>query len=161
MDQILYVRGLLEIGEMRGEGERATGTGLSAHPVRSAGIGVELRGVGNDVVEIFVQESIVRFDPEFKLLPPVIDRYASLEISLAKPIVLKHFDGGRILVGVEVVGIIPPHAPKVRDDVGRECVLVGNNSHRLEVAGSLKLRTQRQRWVEGVNVGSFLDLLVR
>ena len=81
MDQILHKCGLLEVRAICLESERERRTGI------------KWRRIGNDVAEIFVQKYIVGLDSEFPFVPPMIDGTDALEISLAKPVVLKHLDG--------------------------------------------------------------------
>src|SRR5277367_6788083 len=126
-DQILNEGGLLEV--------RAAG--LKAKRKRRAVI--KLRRIGNVVAEVFVQESVVRFNSKLPFVPPMIDGPGALEITFAKAIVLENFDGGGCRVGVEIIGIIADHAAKVGDRMRRKGVLVGDGAHGLDVIRVLKL----------------------
>src|ERR1700693_5502811 len=77
MDQILYEHSLFEI--------RSISRKLKC-PRRG---GIELRGVGDDIGEVLIQQSIVRLHPELPFLSTVIDCNRCLEISLAEPVVLR------------------------------------------------------------------------
>ena len=98
-----------------------------------------LRGIGDRVPEILVQEHIVRLRAELPFVVPVVDGNRTLEISLAKPVVLEHFHRRRIGVRIEIVRVLADHRPDVRDRVRRENVLVGSDPHRLEVIRVLPL----------------------
>ena len=106
---------------------------------RQGRVVVKLRGVGDDVIEILVQESIVRFDADLPFIPAVVDREHSLEIQLVKPVVLKQNDRSGQGIGIKVVGVVAHHAAKIADHIGREDVPVGGNGHGLEVVGILPL----------------------
>ncbi len=55
-------------------------------------------------------------------MPTVIGGDGAIEIALAKPIVLKNFDGSGERVGVEIVGVVADHAAKIGNDVEEEKV---------------------------------------
>ena len=69
----------------------------------------------------------------------MVDGCGSLEISLAKPIVLEDLDGSRIRVGVEIIRVVADHRAKISHRMGRKSVLVGGDSHGLNVVRSLAL----------------------
>ena len=47
--------------------------------------------------------------------------------------------GVEFVVGVEIIRIVADHAAKIGHDMGRKCVLVGGDPHRLEVVRGLAL----------------------
>jgi hypothetical protein len=76
----------------------AQGQGGCRQNPASGGIGVELRGVWNDIVEFLMPESVVRFDPVFEFLILVVPGVGALEIALVEVVFLECDDGGRKVV---------------------------------------------------------------
>ena len=140
MDQVLHEGGLLQIGT---PGQKAEGWRR---------VIVELGRIGNDVAEIFVQERIVRFDPEFELVTATHRGDGALEVSLAEKIVLNDFDGRGVVVGIEIVGVVAHHPVQIHHHIGRKNMLIADDAHGLDVVGGLALRAQRRRRVKGENV---------
>src|SRR5271169_5605400 len=127
VDQILNEGGLLEV---RAAGQKTKGKGRA---------GIKLRWVGNVVVEVFVEESVVRLDSKLPFVSSMIHGDAALEIAFAKAIVLKNFDGSGFRVGVEIIGIVADHAAKIGDGMRGKSVFEGDDAHGLDVIRVLTL----------------------
>ena len=126
-DFVLDEGGLLEIGLVAGEG-----VGLRR-------VGIEVVGIGDEVVELFVEESVVGLDADFDFVALLVDGDGAFEIALAEIVVLEGDDGSGERIRVEIVGVVANHAAEVADDVGVEDVLVGDDAHRFEVVAVLEL----------------------
>src|ERR1700722_15522363 len=126
-DQILHKRRLFQIRTIRCETERG------------GGARIELSRVGDDVVEVFVQKGVVRLHAKLEFVAPMIYRSGPLEISFAEPIVLKNFYWSRIRVGIEIICVVADHSTEINQRVRRKYVLVGSDSHRLDVIRRLAL----------------------
>ena len=127
---------MLEVGFVAGEG-----VGLRR-------VGIEVVGIGDEVVELFVEESVVGLDADFDLVAFFVDGDGAFEIALAEIVVLEGDNGRGERIGVKIVGVVTDHAAEVADDVGVEDVLIGDDAHRLEVVAVLEL------------AGGLLDLFV-
>src|SRR5579862_4946278 len=127
MDLVLYKQRLLEVG-------------LISQEVKvDGGVIVELAWIGNVVAQVFVQKRVVGLETELPLVPAMDDRSCAFEVCLAKGILLENLDGSRFRVGVEIIGIVPAHGPKISRRIGRKSVLVGSDCHRFHVIGGLAL----------------------
>ena len=126
-DFVLDEGGLFEVGLVAGEG-----VGLRR-------VGIEVVGIGDEVVELFVEEGVVGLDADFDFVALFVDGDGAFEIALAEIVVLEGDDGRGERIGVEIVGVVADHAAEIADDVGIEDVLIGDDAHRLEVVAVLEL----------------------
>ena len=81
MDQILDECGLLEVRPVSLEAEGGRRAVIKSRRIR------------NNVVEVLMQEYVVRLDPKFPLVPAAVDGEGTFEISFAKRVVLKNLYG--------------------------------------------------------------------
>ena len=102
-------------------------------------VGIELGGIGDEVVEVLVKEGVVGFDAELPLVASVIGGERCFEVAFAKAIVLEDFDGRGLRVGSEVAGVVAHHAAQVKERLRGQDVLPGGDAHGLEVVGGLAL----------------------
>src|SRR5579862_3395201 len=121
MDQVLQEGGLLQIRAVGKEGEGWRGAVIKPG------------WIGDDVSEILVQESVVRFYSEFKFVAAMNRGDRALEISFVEEIVLKNLDGRGIWIRVEIVGVIANHAAQIGHYIPRKDMLVGNDPYRFDV----------------------------
>src|SRR5271156_4433212 len=131
-DLVLHKRALLKVRLAAQETER----GWRA--------GIKLREVRNHIAEVLVKKGRIGFNPSLPFLSAVMNRNASLEISLAKIVVLEGDDRRGIRIGVEIVGIIANHPAEIADNICRKNVLIRNDSHRFKTIRVLKLRPERK-----------------
>src|SRR5580704_347808 len=80
-DQILDEGGLFEVGAVAYEAK-----GLRR-------LWIKLAWIGNDVAKVFVEKCVVRFESDLPFVMAMVEGHGPFEISFAKPIVLKDFDG--------------------------------------------------------------------
>ncbi len=80
-DLILDEGGLFEVGLVAGEG-----VGLRR-------VGIEVVGVGDEAVELFVEECVVGLDADFDFVAAFVDGDGAFEIALAEIVVLERDDG--------------------------------------------------------------------
>ena len=69
----------------------------------------------------------------------VIDSCRAPKVRLAKEIPLKDFDRSGLWIGIEVDVVVANHGAEISQRVGRECVLVGSDSHGFDIVGRLPL----------------------
>ena len=123
---------MFEVGAVGGEGEGGGSSGVEG-VVGIAGVS------GDEVAEVFVKEEVIGFEAGFPLVAAVMDGDGGVEVPLFEVVVQIGGDGPGAVVGVEIVRIVAHHAANVHEDVGGENVLIGNDTHRLEIAGGLEL----------------------
>ena len=124
---VLDKRGLFKIRALAGEGEGEWREGI------------ELRRVGDRVVEVFVEEGVVGFDAELQLVASAIRGERCFEVAFAKAVVLEDLDGRGPRVGGEVAGVVAHHAAQVKERLRGQDVFPRGDAHGLEVVGGLTL----------------------
>ncbi len=112
---------------------------ISAKPSVGGVSGSNCVGVGNDIVEFLMQESVVRFDPGCEFLILVVPGVGALEIALVEVVFLECDDGGREVVGIQIVGIVA-NKPLKRAEVGwRKDMMIAHRPQGFEVVAGLAL----------------------
>src|SRR5271167_2575308 len=118
-DQILNESRLLQVWPIAHKAERRR---------RSR---VELRRIGDYIGEALVQEDVVRLYTDLPLLPAAVNGNRSFEISFGKAVALECDDGRGQQIRRQAVRIVANHPSKVAYNVGREQMLIRNDSHVL------------------------------
>src|SRR5271165_50624 len=118
-DQILNESRLLQVWPIAHKAERRRRSG------------VELRGIGDYVGEALVQEDVIRLDTDLPLLPAAVNGNRSFEISFGKAVALESNDGCGQQIRRQAVRVVAYHPSQVAHNVGREQMLIRDDSHVL------------------------------
>ncbi len=86
-----------------------------------------------------MEKQIVGFEAGFPFVAGVMDGDGGVEVGLFEVVMKEGGNGPCAVVGVEVGRSVAPHAANIDQHVGGKDVLVGCDTHRLEIAVGLEL----------------------